>query len=220
METIIVIFLAIISYYLCKLYKQKEDEKQAIADEKSDAEYEQRRIEKFKDYPHLFNKIDDSWIQTFALHTENPAHLLKMMFYIMLGESTRIDYSEGSMKWDALWDCSKELLEHLEKYHEGTNAEHQMAICYYWQVAAEKMSDLIEENPNTGSLSNGKHTSEVAGEKLEVAPFTDINKIAEWFPKKANHPHKEISFFAEDGSFPRESEGSKYIDEKMSDAGL
>ncbi len=218
--TLVIILLAIIAYILWRIYRQKEDEKDAIADEKSDAEYEQRRKERFKDYPHLFDKIDDSWIQVFAMHSETPGHLLKMMFYLMVGESTRIDYSEGSMKWDRLWDCSKELLEHLEKYHEGSLAEHEIAICTYWQVAAEAMSKLIEENPNTGSLSNGKHTSEVAGEKVEAAPFTDINKIAEWFPKKADHPAHEITFFDKDGSFPRESKGSALIDEKIKAAGL
>jgi hypothetical protein len=218
--SIIYILLAIIAYFLYRIYRQKEDEKEAVANEKSDAEYEQRRKEKFKDYPHIFNKVDDNWIQVFAHHGETPGHLLKMMFYLMLGESTRIDYSEGSVKWDTLWDCSNELLEHLEKYHEGSSTEHEIAICAYWQVAAEEMGKLIEENPNTGSLSSGKHTSEVAGAKLEASPFTDINKIAGWFPKKANHPAHEISFFNKDGSFPRKSTGSNHIDERMRAIGL
>ena len=34
--------------------------------EKIDAQHEQERKERFKDYPHLFEKIDDSWIQVFA----------------------------------------------------------------------------------------------------------------------------------------------------------
>ncbi|MFZ2522257.1 MAG: hypothetical protein WAX25_02080, partial [Minisyncoccia bacterium] len=83
------------------------------------------------------------------------------------------------------------------------------------QLAATKMGELIKENPNTGSLSSGAHTSEVAGEKLETEPFTDIEKIASWFPKKANHPAHEITFFNKDGSFPRESKGSAFIDEKI-----
>jgi len=82
------------------------------------------------------------------------------------------------------------------------------------------MGELVKENPNTGSLSSGAHTSEVAGEKVEAEPFTDIEKITSWFPKKANHPVHEITFFDKDGSFPRESKGSSLIDEKMSALGL
>ena len=29
------------------------------------------------------------------------------MFYLMLGESTKIDYSEGSVKYDSLFDATK-----------------------------------------------------------------------------------------------------------------
>ncbi len=77
------------------------------------------------------------------------------------------------------------------------------------------MGNLVKENPNTGSLSSGAHTSEVAGEKLEVPPFTDIKNILSLFPKKANHPAKELSFTDEKGNFPRQSEGSKMIYERI-----
>lgn len=218
--TILYIILAIIAYYIYRIYRQKEDEKEAIANEKSDAEYEQNRKEKFKDYPHLFEKIDDSWIQVFDSQVKNGIPLLKVMFFLMVGESTKIDYSEGSMKYDSLWDVMKELLEHLEKFHEGSITEHEIALTTYWQLAATKMGELIKENPNTGSLSSGAHTSPIAGGKLEVAPFTDIEKIASLFPKKANHPTKEITFFDKDGSFPRKSEGSALIDKKITALGL
>jgi len=220
--TLLYILLAIIAYILWRIYRQKEDEKETIANEKFDAEWEQKRKEKFKDYPHLFEKIDDSWIELFA-HQSNidgKNYLLKSMFYLMLGESTKIDYSEGSVKYDSLFDATKELLEHLEKFHEGSVVEHEIALATYWQMAATKMGELVKENPNTGSLSSGDHTSAVAGEEVETEPFTDIEKIASWFPKKANHPANEITFFNKDGSFPRESKGSALIDEKMSALGL
>ena len=218
---ILYILLAIVAYYLYRIYRQKEDEKEVIANEKSDAEYEQKRKERFKDYPHLFDKIDDSWIQVFSSQVyDGKSYLLKSMFFLMIGESTKIDYSEGSMKYDSLWNATKELLEHLEKFHEGSLIEHEVALATYWQLAATKMGELIKENPNTGSLKSGAHTSAVAGEKVEAAPFTDIEKIASLFPKKADHPHKEISFFAEDGSFPRESKGSAIIDAKIKALGL
>jgi len=220
--TLLYIILAIIAYYIYRIYRQKEDEKEVIANEKSDAEYEKNRKEKFKDYPHLIDKIDDSWIQVFAPqgNIDGKDYLLKSMFFLMLGESTKIDYSEGSMKYDSLWDVTKELLEHLEKFHEGSIVEHEIALATYWQLAATKMGELVKENPNTGSLSSDAHTSEVAGEKVEAAPFTDIEKISSLFPKKANHPAHEITFFNKDGSFPRESKGSALIDEKISALGL
>lgn len=217
------IILIIIAIILWKIYRQKEDEKDAIYNEKLDAEYEQLRREKFKDYPHIFEKIDDSWIEVFSHqgNIDGKDYLLKSMFYLMLSESTKIDYSEGSMKYDSLWDITKELLEHLEKYHEGSILEKEIALATYWQLAATRMGELIKERPNTKSLSApDTHTSPIEGEELEKSPFTDIEKIASWFPKKANHPAHEITFFNKDGSFPRESKGSKLIDKKIEVLGL
>lgn len=214
------ILLAIIAYILWRIYRQKEDEKDAIYNEKLDAEHEHARKEKFKDYPHLFEKIEDSWIYIFGKQVKNGIPLLKVMFYLMIGESTKIDYSEGSMKYDSLWDVTKELLEHLEKFHEGSITEHEIALTTYWQLAATKMGELIKEQPNTGSLSSGAHTAPIEGKEIEKAPFTDIEKITSLFPKKTNHPAHEITFFNKDGSFPRKSDGSKLIDEKVKAIGL
>lgn len=220
--TLIYILLAIIAFILWKIYRQREQEKEAIADEKADAEYEKNRKERFKDYPHLFNNIDDSWIEVFSRQSniDGTDYLLKSMFFLMVGESTKIDLSEGSMKYDSLWDATKELLEHLEKYHEGSVVEHEIALATYWQLAATKAGELIEAKPNTGSLSSGAHTAEIEGAEIEKAPFTDIENIAALFPKKHNHPEKEITFFNKDGSFPRESKGSELIDKKISALGL
>lgn len=220
--TILYILLAIIAYYIYRIYRQKEDEREAIANEKSDAEYEKDRRERLKDYPHLIDKIDDSWIQVFAGqgNIDGKSYLLKSMFFLMVGESTKIDYSEGSMKYDSLWNATKELLEHLEKFHEGSVIEHEIALATYWQLAATRMGELIKEGPNTGSLSSGAHTAEIEGAELEKAPFTDIESIASFFPKKANHPDHEITFFNKDGSFPRESKGSALIDEKIKTLGF
>lgn len=220
--TLLYIILAIIAYYIYRIYRQRQNEIDAIADEKADAEYEKRRKEKFKVYPHLFDKIDDSWIEVFSRQSniDGKDYLLKSMFFLMVGESTKIDYSEGSTKYDSLWDATKELLEHLEKFHEGSVVEHEIALATYWQLAATRMGELIKERPNTGSLSSGAHTAEIEGMEVEKAPFTDIEKIASWFPKKTNHPAHEITFFNKDGSFPRESKGSALIDEKISALGI
>lgn len=222
METLIIIILGIIAYFIYKIYRQKEDEKDAIYNEKLDAEHEATRKERFKDYPHIFEKIDDSWIEVFSRQSniDGKDYLLKSMFYLMLGESTKIDYSEGSVKYDSLFDVTKELLEHLEKFHEGSVIEHEIALATYWQLAATRMGELIKDRPNTGSLSSGAHTAEIEGQELEKAPFTDIEKIVSWFPKKANHPGHEITFFNKDGSFPRESKGSALIDEKIKTLGF
>lgn len=223
METIIVILLVVIAFILWRIYRQKQNEIEAAADEKADAEYEKNRKERFKDYPHLIDKIDDSWIQVFA-HQSNidgKDYLLKSMFFLMLGESTKIDYSEGSMKYDSLWDATKELLEHLEKFHEGSVVEHEIALATYWQLAAMEVGELLKKKPNTKSLSKpDAHTAELEGKEIETEPFTNIEKIASLFPKKENHPAHEITFFNKDGSFPRESDGSTLIDEKMKALGL
>lgn len=220
--TILYILLAIIAYYIYRIYRQKQNQIDAIADEKADAEYDKRRKEKFKDYPHLVDKIDDSWIEVFSRQSDidGKNYLLKSMFFLMVGESTKIDYSEGSTKYDSLWDATKELLEHLEKFHEGSVVEHEIALATYWQLAATRMGELIQSKPNTGSLKSGAHTAEIEGAEVEKSPFTDIENIASLFPKKANHPAHEITFFNKDGSFPRESKGSALIDEKISALGI
>lgn len=220
MEILVVILLAVIAFILWRIYRQKESDREDITNQKWEAEQEQEQREKFKDYPHLYGKLEGNWLQVFANAAERGIPLLKIQFMLMVQESVKIDYSEGSMKWDTLWDASKELLEHLEKYHEGSTVEHEIALTTYWQIAAEAIGELIEKNPNTRSLSSSAHTSPILGEKLETTPFTDIEKITAYFPKKGNHPVEEITFFAMDGSFPRKSEGSKIIDEKIRVLGL
>lgn len=69
-------------------------------------------------------------------------------------------------------------------------------------------------------MRSGRACAPIEREKLEVEPYTDIAKIAAWFPKKANHPVEEISFTDDKGKFPRESKGSAYIHEKLKALGL
>lgn len=208
MNTPVIILLAIIAYILWRIYRQREDEKIEIANEKFEAEFEQKRKEKFKAYPHLYGKLEGNWLDVFAMHAERGTPLLKLAFFLMLEESTKIDFSEGSFKWDALWPLTEELLEHLDKFHEGSIVEHEIAVAAYWQVAAEAVSELIKENPK------------IEGSKLEVEPYTNIKKIVSLFPKKSNHPVEEISFLDEKGIFPRESKGSAQIKEKLKTLGI
>ncbi len=213
--TLVVILLAIIAYYLYRIYRQKESEREVITNEKFEAERQARKKEELKDYPYLFGKIESNWLEVFAYAVERNTPLLNMAFMLYLQESTLIDYSDGSMKWDTLWDLTEELLEHLEKYHEGSKNEHLIAVCTYWQIASEAMGQLLKENPNTGSLSGDAHTSPIEGKKLEEIPFTNIEKIISLFPKKDNHPDKELSFRDEKGKFPRESKGSRLIRDRI-----
>lgn len=213
--TLVYILLAVIAFILWKIYRQKEQEREEMANEKLDAEYEERKKERFKDYPHLIGKLEGNWLDVFAMHHERGLPLLKLSFMLMLGESVKIDYSDGSMKWDNLWSCSEELLEHLEEFHEGTVAEHEIAVATYWQIAAEALGKLIEESPEKTISDSGRDNAPLEGHQLEVKPFTDIERIANLFPKKANHPEKEITFYDEKGGFPRESEGSTRIHEKL-----
>ena len=208
------ILLAIIAYILWRIYRQKEDEKIEAYNEKLDIQHEQKRKEKFKDYPHLYGKLEGNWLDVFAMHAENKTPLLNLAFMLYLQESTKIDYSEGAHKWDVMWDLSEELLEDLEKYHEGSTDEHLIAVCTYWQIASEAMGKLIETSPNK-EMRSGRATSEIGGEKLEVKPYTNIKNITSLFPKKSNHPAEELSFVDEKGSFPRESKGSKLIHDRI-----
>jgi len=201
--TLLYILLIIIAFILWKIYRQLLARNLIF-----NAEWEAKKKEEFKDYPNLWGKLEGNWLEVFANHHKNGLPLLKIAFLLMLEGTTKFDFSEGSLKYDTLWDCSKELLEHLEKYHEGSVAEHEIAICTYWQIAAGAAEELTKEN------------KEMEGKKLETEPFTNIEKIASIFPKKANHPSKEITFFDEKGSFPRESKGSALIDEKIKSLGL
>lgn len=218
--TLVYILLIVIAYILWRIYRQKEEEKERIADEKYDTEWEAKKKEEFKDYPHLYGKLEGNWLEVFALHAKNPGHLMKLMFYLMLEGSLTIDCSKGELKYGTLWDCSKELLEHLEKYHEGSIAEHEIALCTYWQISTEAVEELIKENPEKHLSDSGHECAPIEGNKIEVEPFTNIEKITSLFPKKATHPDKEITFFNPDGSFPRESKGSDFIDKKISALGI
>lgn len=211
METIGIILLAIIAYFLWKIYHQRENEKIEIYNEKIDAGNEQERKEKFKDYPHLIENIDYSWLELFGkLYVEKDTPHLKAAFLIYLKEAndTKLDMMEVDRLFDLLWNLSEELLEHLEKYHESTKYEYEIAILTYWQVAAQEADSFVGKDLET------------IKKMFQSAPFTDMQKIASWFPKKANHPEKELSCVDEKGVFPRESKGSTLIRDRLKALGL
>lgn len=98
MNIFAIILLAVIAYMLWRIYRQREDEKIEIYNEKLDVKHEQERKEKFKDYPHLYGKLEGNWLDVFAHHAENDIPLLKLAFLLYLGESTKIDLSDGARK--------------------------------------------------------------------------------------------------------------------------
>ncbi len=209
--TILYIFLAIIAFILWKIYRQKEDEKQATADEKFDAEWEIKKEaekkEKFKDYPHLIGNMDDSYLEIYA-HRKELNLKQAWQSYAYEANNPKSDSAEVDMLFHSLWDITEEFLEHLEKYHESTKHEYEIAINNYWRIVAEEAKSF-----------DGKDT-ETIKKIFQSSPFTDIQKIALWFPKKSNHSEKEITFIDENGNFPRKSEGSKLIDERLKALGL
>ncbi|MCD4694179.1 hypothetical protein K8R62_02360 [bacterium] len=209
--TLLYILLAIIAFILWQIYRQKEEQKEQIANEKFEAEWEQKKKEELKDYPHLIGNIDYTWLELFGkLHVEKGFPHLKATWLIYLKESnnTKLNIVEVDLLFDLLWDLSEELLEHLEKYHESFKYEYEIAILTYWQIVAEKADTLIGKDLET------------IKKIFQSPPFTDIQKIASWFPKKVNHPAKEISFTDKKGLFPRESKGSALIQKKLKALGL
>lgn len=210
MGTIGVILLAIIAYFLWKIYHQHEDEKNEARAKVYRAERESEKKEFAEKYPHLIGNIEDSWLKLFGgVYVGKNLPFLKAAWLMYVKESTKINNSEGAIVFDTLWDITEELLEHLEKYHEGNKYEFEIAIITYWQIVSEEVGVIIEKNSNTD------------GEPFRSAPFTDIQKIVMWFPKKQGHPKEEISFVDKKTNlFPRESKGSAVIQDKLKSLGL
>jgi len=211
METIIVILLAIIAYILWRIFRQKEDEKGVIADEKFDAEWEAKKKEefkeKFKDYIHLIGNIDDSYLEIYS-HRKELNLKQAWMSYSYIANDTKPGIDEADFLFHSLWDLSEELLEHLEKYHKSSKYEYEVAINNYWRIIGEQADSLVGKDIDT------------IKKMFQSSPFTDIQKIASWFPKKDNHSDKELSFEDEKGNFPRESKGSALIQSRLTELGL
>ena len=204
--TLITILLAVIAYILWRIYRQREDERESIADEKFEAEWEEKKKEEFKDYPHLIGKIDYSWLELFGrLYINHEGSHLNQAFMMYLREAnnTKLDMFEVDELFNCLWDLTEELIEHLEKYHESTKFENEIAIITYWQNL-----------PNGEEVFVGKDI-EAIKKMFQSSPFTDIEKIPMWFPRKDNHPNKELSFRDENGNFPRESKGSEIVHKRI-----
>lgn len=210
MGTIVVILLAVIAYILWKIYRQKQNEIDRVADEKFDAEWEAKKKEEFKEFPHLIGNVDYTWLEIFGKRfvKDNLPHM-KAMFLIYLKEAnnTKLDM-EVDMLFSSVWDLTEELLEHLEKYHQSAKYEYEIALLTYWQLIAQEADSFVGQDMET--IRNA----------FNSAPFTDLQKIASWFPKKPNHPSKELSFIDENGVFPRQSEGSEVIHERIKALGI
>lgn len=205
MSTIVVILLGVIAYILWKIYRQKEEEKEQTINEKLETEWAANEREEFKDYPHLIGNIDYAWLKLFGkLYVEKGMSHLNAAFLMYLKESnnTKLDM-EVDVLFSSVWDLTEELLEHLEKYHVSTKYEYEIAIITYWQLIAQEADSFV-----------GKDLDSIK-EAFQSAPFTDIEKISSWFPRKDDHSGEEISFTDENGNFPRESKGSTLIHDRI-----
>jgi hypothetical protein len=200
---LVVILLAIIAYFLWKIYNQREQEKTETKAQKFLGEHDREKQEVHEKYPHLVGKVEHGYLMAFANVAKKGVPVWKGSWMSYVQVSTKIDFSPGARDWDNLWFLGEELLEHLDKYHEGSPAEHELAICIYWQVAAEAGGKLAKENP------------QIDEKKFDVPPYTNIEKIASWFSTHEKHPTKEISFRDEKGYFPRKSEGSVHVRDKL-----
>ncbi len=184
------ILLVIIAYILWRIYRQKEEEKEQIANEKFDTEWKAKKKaekkEKFKDYPHLIGNIEDSYLEIYS-HRKELNLKQAWMSYANEANNTKPGIDEADFLFHSLWDITEELLEHLEKYHESTKYEYEIAINDYWRIVTEKADSFIGKDIET------------IKKMFQSAPFTDIIKIISWFPKKSNHPDKELSFTDEKG---------------------
>jgi hypothetical protein len=193
-------FLTNVSKAICEEFEEAE-----LVNPKSDPDYKQKKKEEFKDYPHLIGNVDYTWLELFGkLYVEKGMSHINAAFLIYLKESnnTKLDM-EVDMLFNSVWDLTEELLEHLEKYHDSTKYEYEIAIITYWQLIAQDAGSFIGKDLETIKKA------------FQSAPFTDIEKIPSWFPKKDNHSSKEFSFRDEKGNFLRESEGSKVIHERI-----
>lgn len=205
METLIVILLAVIAYILWKMYHQKEEEIQTLMDEKFDAEWEEKRKEQFKHLPHLFGKIEDSWLQVFgeAYVERNISHInAAFLMYLKLSNNSDWDMDVDSL-FDSLWDLTEELWEHLEEHHASTKYEYEIAFATLWQNVSEAAEQFVGKDIET------------IKKMFQLEPFTDIEKIPNWFPKNSNHPEVELTFRDSKGNFPRESNGSEIIHKRV-----
>lgn len=93
------------------------------------------------------------------------------MIYLKEANNTKLDM-EADPLFDSLWDITEELLEHLEKYHESTKYEYEIAITTFWQLAAQEAESFV-----------GKSIEDIK-KAFQSAPFTNIEKIPSWFPQK------------------------------------
>ena len=151
-------------------------------------------------------------------------YLLKSMFYeaTFVGiESTKIDYSEGSVKYEILsLMLQRNYWNILKKFHEGSVVEHEIALATYWNNKYTKMGELEGEDQILEVSNRVFILPEVAGESGSRTAFTDIGKLRLGFQRKKN-PAKKLLSYNTDRLIPRESKGSAVIDKKMSsDLGL
>ena len=170
------------------------------------------REEKFGGkYPHLVGNIENSWLEVFGgMYVEKGLPHLRAAenMYLVADNNTKQDVEVDFILCD-LWDLTNELLEHLEKYHESTEYEYEIAVVNYWQQVSTEAESF-----------DGENNQEVIRRKFQNPPYTDLQEIVLWFPKKKNHPKSEIKFNLtyvnkKPGPLPRKTKFPDFIKKKL-----
>jgi hypothetical protein len=197
--------------------KLKQEEAEEARNKTYQEESEKGFREKYQGkYPHLVGKIENSWLEVFGgepylkMSVSHPQLRAAQMMYIKADNNTKQDNEVDFILCD-LWDLTNILLEHLEKYHESNEYEYEIAIVMYWQLVVTEAESFTGEND-----------VEVIRRKFQSPPYTDLQEIVSWFPKKKNHPKSEIKFNfiyvnKKPGPLPRKTKFPDFIDKKLKD---
>lgn len=174
--------------------------------------YQNESQEKFRGkYPHLVGNIENSWLEVFGgMYVEKGLPHLRAAqnIYLKADNNTKQDNEVDFLLCD-LWDQTNILLEHLEKYHESNNHEYEIAVVNYWQKVATEAESF-----------DGVNDQEVIRRKFQSPPYTDLEEIISWFPRKKNHTKSEIKFnFSyvnkKPGPLPRKTKFPDIIEKKL-----
>lgn len=215
----IAIGIIIAGYLIAKAIERSNALKQGELEEARNKTYQEESEKEFggkyqEKYPHLVGKIENSWLEVFGgMYVEKGLPHLRAAqnIYIKADNNTKQDNEVDFLLCD-LWDLTNVLLEHLEKYHESNEYEYEIAIVHYWQQVA-----------NDAESFDGENNQEVIRRKFESPPYTSLQEIISWFPKKKNHSKNELKFSfsyinKKPGPLPRKTTFPDYIEKKLKDS--
>ncbi len=212
----IAIGIIIAGYLIAQAIERSNALKQEELGEARSKAYDEEKKKEFREkyqekYPHLVGKIENNWLELFGgMYVEKGLPHLRAAqnIYLKADNNTKQDNEVDFLLCD-LWDLTNILLEHLEKYHESNEYEYEIAVVHYWQQVATEAESF-----------DGENNQEVIQRKFQNPPYTDLQEIISWFPRKKNHPKSEIKFnFSyvnkKPGPLPRKNEFPDYIQKEL-----